>query len=107
VRISRKDKEGLFHEMHVDLVWYGRREIRKKIRGDCGSFPCIQDYDYFRLDVAIIVFLGKKCVCDMGEKGGKYGNRMYSCHCNEKWLMDSHNSYWCLVLFRVWKERRE
>ncbi len=66
-----------------------------------------QDYDYFRLDVAIIIFLGNKCVCDMGETRGEYGSRMYSYHCNEKWLMDSHNSCWCLVLLRVWKERRE
>ncbi len=102
MRISRKDKEGLFHEMHVDLVWYGRREIRRRIRGDFGSFPCIQDYDYSKLDMARIVFLGKKCVCDMGE----YGSIMYFYHCNEKWLTDSHNSCWCLVLLKVWKERR-
>jgi hypothetical protein len=42
---------------------------QEEIRGDCGSFPCIQYYDYFRLDVVRIIFLGKKCVCDMGEKG--------------------------------------
>jgi hypothetical protein len=46
--------------MHVDLEWYGRRKIRRRIKRDCGSFPCIQDYDYFRLDVARIYIFGKE-----------------------------------------------
>jgi len=87
--------------MHVDLVWYGTREISRRIRGDCGSLPFIQDYDYSRLDVARIFFLGKKCVCDMGERGGEYGSRMYSYHCNAKWLTNSHSFCWCLVLLRI------
>ncbi len=56
-------------------------------KGIFGSFPCIKNYD-FKLDVAKRFFLGKKCVCDIGEKGGEYGSRMYSYHYNGKWLKD-------------------
>jgi hypothetical protein len=62
-------------------MWYERRGIGREIKGDYGSFPCIRNYGS-RLDVAKKLLLGKKCVCDIGEKGGKYGNRMYSYYCN-------------------------
>ncbi len=32
-----------FHGKHVDFVWYGRRRIKRRIKGDYGSFPCIQN----------------------------------------------------------------
>jgi len=66
----------------------------------------LEIYD-FKLDVARKILLENKCVCDIGEKGGDYGNRMYSYYCNGKWLIDFHVSCWCLVLLRVWKEKRE
>jgi hypothetical protein len=85
----------------VDLVWYGRRGmIRKKIKGDYGSFFYIQDYN-FRLDVVRKVLLGKKCVCDIEKKGRKYGSKFYFDYCNGKWLMYFHVSCWCLVLFKI------
>jgi hypothetical protein len=28
-----------FHRKHVDLVWYGRRGIKRRIKRDCRSFP--------------------------------------------------------------------
>jgi hypothetical protein len=37
----------------------------------------------------------------MGERGGEYGSRMYSYHCNAKWLTNSHSFCWCLVLLRI------
>jgi hypothetical protein len=50
------------------------------------------------------VFLGKKWVYDIGERRGKYGNRMYSCHCDGKWLMDFHGSL-LIFLFYLKYER--
>jgi len=32
-----KIKKAYFHGGHVDLVWYGRNEIRMKRKGDCES----------------------------------------------------------------------
>ncbi len=56
----------------MDLLWCGKRGIKKKLKGDCGSnFPCIRDIMDFKLDVIRRVFLGKKCVCDIGKRGGK------------------------------------
>jgi hypothetical protein len=43
-----------------------------------------------KLDVVRRVLLGKKCVCDIGDKGGKYGNILYFDSCNEKWLKVYH-----------------
>jgi hypothetical protein len=63
-------------------------------------------YDYSRLDVAKKWLLGKKCVCNIREKG-EHGNIMYSYHCNGKCLMASHSSCWCLNLLRVLKKGRE
>jgi hypothetical protein len=60
----------------------------------CGRFEI---YDS-RMDVVRRVLLGKKCVCDIGMRGGNYGSRMYSYHCNGKWLMDFHGS---LLIFFV------
>jgi hypothetical protein len=95
-----------FHGKHVDLMWYGRSGIRRKIKGDCTSksFFYIRDYD-LRLDVVRKVFLGKKFVCDIGEKGGEYGSKMYSYHCNGKWLMDFH-VYLVMFLFSLKYERK-
>jgi hypothetical protein len=45
---------------------------------------------------------GKKCVCDIKEKEGEYGNKLYFYSCNGEWLMDSHCSCYDFVLFRVW-----
>jgi hypothetical protein len=65
-------RKAYFHGRHVDLSWYGKRGIKKKIKGDYGSnFPCIQDIMDFRLDVIKRDFLGKKCVCDIGKRGGE------------------------------------
>jgi len=39
VRISGKDKDkkGLFSsKRHMDFYWYGKRGIKRKIKGDCG-----------------------------------------------------------------------
>jgi hypothetical protein len=85
-----KDNKTYFHERYVDLMWYGRKGIRRRIKGVCGSFPCIQYYYDSKLDVVRRIVLGKECVCDIGKKGGEYGNKMYSYHCNGKWLMDSY-----------------
>jgi len=42
VRISRKDKKGLFFsKRHMNLVWYGKKWIKRKMKGECGSFPCV------------------------------------------------------------------
>jgi hypothetical protein len=51
------------------------------------------------LDVARRVILGKKCVCDNGERGGEYGNKMYSFHSNGKWLMEFHVSLLIFLLY--------
>jgi hypothetical protein len=32
----------------------------------------------------------KKCVCDIQNKGGKYGNILYFDSCNEKWFEIYH-----------------
>jgi hypothetical protein len=37
----------------VDLVWYGRRGIKRRIKKDCGSFLCI-------LNIIIIVWMWLK-----------------------------------------------
>jgi hypothetical protein len=46
--------------------------------------------------VAKKVFLGKKCVCDIGDKGGKYGNILNFDSCNGKMV---ENISYCFVLF--------
>jgi hypothetical protein len=53
-------RKAYFHGRHVDLLCYGRRGIKKRIKGDCGlNFPCIQNIYDFRLDV-IKNFLGEE-----------------------------------------------
>jgi hypothetical protein len=37
IRIMR----AYFYGRDVDLVWYGRRGIKRRIKGNCGLFPCI------------------------------------------------------------------
>jgi hypothetical protein len=32
-------KRAYFDSRHMDLVWYGRKGIRMRIKGDCESFP--------------------------------------------------------------------
>ncbi len=49
------------------------------------------------------VLLWKKCVHDIGK--GEYGSRMYSYHCNGKWLMDFHGSL-CDVFVCLEYERK-
>jgi hypothetical protein len=56
-------------------MWYGRKGIKRIIKKVCGSFFCIRYYYDSRLDVARKIILGKKCVCDIGEKGGEYRNK--------------------------------
>jgi len=51
--------------------------------------------------VAWRVLLGKKCVHDIGERRGEYGNIMYFYNCDEKWLMDFHGS---LLMFLFYLE---
>jgi len=53
----------------VDLMWYGRKGIRIKIKGDRESIFCStrKYYDY-RLDMVRKNILGKKCVCDIEKK---------------------------------------
>ncbi len=96
-----KIRRTYFYGRHVDLVWYGRREIiQRKIKGDCGSFFYIQYYNFI-LDMARKVLLGKKCVCDIKEIGRKHGSKLYFDYCNGKWLMYFHVSCWHLVIFRI------
>jgi hypothetical protein len=38
-RIMIKIRRAYFHRRHVDLLWYGRKGIRMKIKRDCGSHP--------------------------------------------------------------------
>jgi hypothetical protein len=57
-------------------------------------------YDYSKLDVIRKILLGKKCVCNVEERGD-YGSIMYSYHCNGKWLMVFHSYCWCLNLLRI------
>ncbi len=45
--------------------------------------------------------LGKKCVCDIGERRVEYGSRVYFYYCDEKWLMDFHGS---LLMFLFYLE---
>jgi hypothetical protein len=40
-RIGIRIRKAYFHGRHVNLVCYRRRGIRKRIKGDCGSFPYI------------------------------------------------------------------
>jgi hypothetical protein len=47
------------------------------------------------LDVAWKILLGKKCVCDIRDRDGKYGNILNFDSCNGK--MVESNSY-CFVL---------
>jgi hypothetical protein len=63
-----KDNSAYFHGRYVDLMWYGGKGIRRRIKGVCESFPCIQYYYDSRLNVDKRIGLGKKCVCDIGEK---------------------------------------
>jgi len=64
-----KIKKVYFNGRHVDLVWYGRKGITMKIKGDCESILCstIKYYDY-RLDMVRKNILGKKCVFDIEKK---------------------------------------
>jgi hypothetical protein len=48
-----------------------------KGRGGLSIIPLHLKYCDYRLDVPRRILLGKKCICDIGEKGGKYGSRMY------------------------------
>jgi hypothetical protein len=32
-------RKAYFHGKHMDFVWYGRKGIHIRIKGDCGSFP--------------------------------------------------------------------
>jgi len=34
--------------------------------------------------VARIILFGKECVCDIVDRGGESGSKMYSYHCNGK-----------------------
>jgi hypothetical protein len=69
----------------------GERELGEDKKG-LGVIPLYSKYYDFRLDVDRRVLFKKKCVCDIGERGGEYGSRMYFYHCNGKWLLDSHVS---------------
>jgi hypothetical protein len=40
-RIGISIRKTYFDGRHVNLECYGRRRIRKRIKGDCGSFPYI------------------------------------------------------------------
>jgi hypothetical protein len=55
--------------------------------------PTSRRYYDFKLDVAKRVLLGKKCVCDIEKRGGKYGNKLYFDYCNRKWLMDEFSCF--------------
>ncbi len=43
-----------------------------------------------KLDVVKRILLGKKCVCDIIDRGGKYENILYFDSCNRKWLKVHH-----------------
>jgi hypothetical protein len=47
-----KDNKAYFHGRYVDVMWDGRKWIRRRIKGVCESFPCIRYYYDSRLDVA-------------------------------------------------------
>ncbi len=97
-----KIKKAYFYGGHVDLVWYGRNEIGMKIKTDCESILwCMEKYYDLKLNMIKKVFWGKKCVCDIGERGKKYGNKLYFDNCNGKWLMDFHIFCRCLYLLRI------
>jgi hypothetical protein len=38
-RIKIKINKVYFYGRHVDLVWYGKKRMKMRIKGDCGSFP--------------------------------------------------------------------
>jgi hypothetical protein len=38
-RITIRIKRVYFHGRHVNLMWYERKGIKMKIKGDCESFP--------------------------------------------------------------------
>ncbi len=72
-----------------------------------GIIPLYSKYYDSILDVDRRVLFKKKCVCDIGERGGDYASRMYFYHCNEKWLMDFHVSLLMFfVLFKIWEKIR-
>jgi hypothetical protein len=44
-----KDNKAYFHGRYVDLMWYGRKGIKRRIKGVCGSFLHIRYYYYMWL----------------------------------------------------------
>ncbi len=58
-------------------TFVGMGEGGLKGRGGLSIIPLHLKYCDYRLDVPRRILLGKKCICDIGEKGGKYGSRMY------------------------------
>jgi hypothetical protein len=61
-----KIKKAYFHGRHVDLMWYGRKGIRMKIKGDYESILCnTRKYYDYRLDMVRKNILGEKCVFDI------------------------------------------
>ncbi len=73
----------------MDLVWYGKKWINMRIKRDCESFleniENIITLDWMWLGE---FSLGKKCVCDIKERGREQESKLYFHYCNGKLLMD-------------------
>jgi hypothetical protein len=80
----------------VNLVWYGRRGIKRRIKKGLWIIPL---KEYLKLDVVKRVFSRKKCVSHIGKRGREYGNKIYFYHYNGKWLMDFHGSLLMFLLY--------
>jgi hypothetical protein len=85
-----------------------RKYIKIKIQPLCGEYPSWVFYLSFKEEdcgsfLCIILvwmwlgkfFLGKKCVCHIGDKGGKYGSILNFDSCNGKMV---ENISYCFVL---------
>jgi hypothetical protein len=55
--------KAYFNGRYVDLVWCGRRGIRKKIERGCESFYCIS----FCIILIYLLFLRMECAIREGE----------------------------------------
>jgi hypothetical protein len=79
-RIMIKIKRAYFQGRCVDLMWYERKGIKMKIKGDCGSFPWsmgdimilnwmwLREFSlgrsvYVTLKKIKIKNMGKSCIC--------------------------------------------
>ncbi len=80
-----KIMRAYFHGRRVDLMWYERKGIKMKIKGDCGSFPWSMGNIMILNWMWLREFSWGRSVCDIvGKK--KHGKNLYLSLYNGKWL---------------------